>query len=91
MVSAIPDAVLTPHAITEMRRRGIEAHTVNGVLLAPEQRLAVRAGRDVLQSRVVENGKVYLVRLFVDFDRTPPEVVTVYRTSKVDKYWRAGP
>jgi len=32
--------------------------------------------------------KVYLLRVFVDIDREPPEVVTVYRTSKVRKYWR---
>jgi len=30
----------------------------------------------------------YLVRVFVDVDRSPPEVVTVYRTSKVERYWR---
>ena len=30
----------------------------------------------------------YLLRVFVDLDRDPPEVVTAYRTSKVDKYWR---
>ena len=27
-------------------------------------------------------------RVFVDVDRDPPEVVTVYRTSKLEKYWR---
>ena len=31
----------------------------------------------------------YLLRVFVDTDREPPEVVTVYRTSKITKYWRA--
>jgi hypothetical protein len=29
------------------------------------------------------------VRVFVDVDRAPPEVVTAYRTSKLAKYWRA--
>jgi len=28
----------------------------------------------------------YLVRVFVDVDRTPEEVVTAYRTSKIEKY-----
>ena len=28
----------------------------------------------------------YLLRVFVDVDRTPAEVVTVYRTSKIEKY-----
>ena len=30
----------------------------------------------------------YLLRVFVDVDRSPPEVVTVYRTSKMEKYRR---
>jgi hypothetical protein len=40
--------------------------------------------------RVTDVGKVYLVRVFVDVDRQPAEVVTVYRTSKVSKYWRGA-
>lgn len=32
--------------------------------------------------------KTYLIRVVVDVDRAPCEVVTAYRTSKVDKYWR---
>ena len=35
--------------------------------------------------------KRYLVRLFVDVDRAPAEVVTAYRTSKIEKYWRSEP
>ena len=30
----------------------------------------------------------YLVRVVVDVDRNPAEVVTAYRTSKIAKYWR---
>jgi len=29
------------------------------------------------------------LRVFVDVRREPPEVVTAYWTSKVEKYWRA--
>jgi hypothetical protein len=74
-----------------MQRRGISEATVRQVLSAPEQRYRVRAGRDVLQSRITYLDKPYLVRIFVDMDRKPPEVVTVYRTSNIAKYWRAGP
>jgi hypothetical protein len=31
---------------------------------------------------------MYLVRAVVAMDKDPPVVVTVYRTSKVEKYWR---
>ncbi len=50
----------------------------------------VRPGRVVLQSKVLLEppGTVFLLRVFVDVDRRPAEVVTAYRTSKVEKYWR---
>lgn len=82
--------VLTAHAVFEMERRGVSEELVRGVLAAPEQRLPVRPGRDVLQSRVSLGvpGRTYLVRVFVDVDRAPAEVVTAYRTSKIAKYWR---
>ena len=31
--------------------------------------------------------RMYLIRVVVDIDRHPAEVVTVYRTSKIPKYW----
>ncbi|MBW2163127.1 MAG: hypothetical protein JRF43_01390 [Deltaproteobacteria bacterium] len=47
-------------------------------------------GRSVMQSRISMDGteKQYLVRVFVDVDRHPYEVVTAYKTSKIEKYWR---
>jgi hypothetical protein len=80
--------VITPHAAFEMRRRHITAAIVRRVVASPEQRHGVRPGRDVLQSTVDFDGKTYLVRIFVDVDRTPAEVVTVYRTRRIAKYWR---
>ncbi|GAB4255578.1 MAG: hypothetical protein Kow00129_16390 [Thermoleophilia bacterium] len=64
---------------------------VRRVLSALEQRETVRPGRDVLQSRVGFADGTYLVRVFVDVDREPVRIVTVYRTSKIEKYWRTNP
>ena len=61
---------------------------VHSVLRNPEQVAEVRPGRVVLQSVVTMGNQRYLLRVFVDVDRSPPEVVTVYRTSKVERYWR---
>ena len=91
MAEPIPECSISSHAIAEMRRRGINEDIVHRVLAAPEQRDAVRPGRDVLQSRVEFEQKTYLVRVVVDVDRSPPEVVTAYRTSKIGKYWRNEP
>jgi hypothetical protein len=91
MTEPAREYVITPHAIQEMQRRGIDEATVRRVLAEPEQRETVRQGRDVLQSRIEVEAKTYLVRIFVDVDRRPAEVVTAYRTSKIDKYWRTEP
>lgn len=82
--------LLTEHALFEMGRRGITADMVYEVFVSPEQRIDVRPGRVVLQSRISMGTprQPYLLRVFVDVDREPPEVVTVYRTSKISKYWR---
>lgn len=90
MAAPIADYRITPHARFEMQRRGIGEADVERVLAAPEQRYTVRPGRDVLQSRLAISDKTYLVRVFVDLDRIPPEVVTAYRTSQVAKYWGSG-
>ncbi len=91
MAAPIDDYEITEHAAFEMQRRRIEEGVVSDVLATPEQRYEVRPGREVLQSRIAVAGKMYLLRVFVDVDRRPAEVVTVYRTSRVAKYWRAEP
>jgi uncharacterized protein DUF4258 len=85
----ITDYVLTPHAHVELTRRNLSEDTIHAILAQPEQRLEVRPGRVVLQSRVSAGAgsATFLVRVFVDIDRNPAEVVTAYRTSKVAKYW----
>ncbi len=85
------DFRLTDHALREMSRRGIPEETVYEIIESHEQEYEVREGRKVYQARRREGDPpgVYLYRVFVDVDRRPIEVVTVYRTSKVDKYWRA--
>jgi len=89
-VQPITNYRLTEHAKEQMARRQISQDDVAKVLAAPEQIVAVRQGRNVYQSRI-KAGKPpqrYLLRVFIDVDREPPEVVTVYRTSKITKYWR---
>ncbi|MDD2676637.1 MAG: DUF4258 domain-containing protein [Methylacidiphilaceae bacterium] len=88
LAEPISDYVFTAHAIQEMMRRGLDEEVIRKILAKPEQRLSVCLGRDVLQSRQKMEGATYLIRVFVDVDRSPAEVVTAYRTSKIDKYWR---
>jgi len=75
-------AIITEHAAGRVARRQVNEADARAVLEQPE------AVRPVREGRVVAQGMVggYLLRVFVDIDREPPEVVTVYRTSKIDKY-----
>jgi hypothetical protein len=83
-------ATLTGHARWQAARRGIAESTALGVAVSPEQILVVRSGREVRQSLVTfPNGARQLVRVVVDTGGSDMKVVTVYRTSKVAKYWGA--
>ena len=84
------DYVFTPHARFEMARRGLPESGVRQVLSAPGQRVEIRPGRVVYQS-IVEaqgHGGRRLVRIVVDVDRQPAEVVTAYQTSRIVRYWK---
>jgi hypothetical protein len=83
---------LSSHAEWEMVRRGIPLALVEAVAEHPEQRLVDEShpGRWIHQSRLrFEDGKMYLLRVVVDEDEQPPVIITAYRTSKIEKYWRA--
>ena len=89
-VAPITTYRLTDHAQMEMARRQILASDVARALATPEQMEVVRPGRVVYQARGASGTPpaAYLLRVFVDIDRQPPDVVTVYRTSKITKYWK---
>ena len=87
----IVEYVISDHARSEMERRQIGEADVAKVLAMPGQTDTVQEGRAVYQLQV-EMGqppRKYVLRVFVDIDRQPAQVVTVYRTSKIEKYWRA--
>lgn len=86
MTSNLSGAVWTPHALRQAAARGVGEAEVQEVLDSPDRVRDVRPGRVVAQRRVAREGGAYLIRVFVDIDREPFEIVTAYRTSKMDKY-----
>jgi hypothetical protein len=76
------------HAIMETNRRGIACEVVEQVVRDPQQVVTLEIGREVRQS-IDEFGA--LVRVIVDVESDPVVIVTAYRTSKVEKYWRSPP
>ena len=75
------------HALDEMILRGVSRETVELVLSTPEQIVPASNGNLAYQSRILFGRKTFLVRVIVDDKKQPPVVVTLYRTSKIDKYW----
>lgn len=85
------EITISEHASEQSSRRGLSDSTVLEVARAPEQRVVVRPGREIRQSRITmpAEGKLYLVRVVVDIGPQTQTVVTAYRTSRIDKYWSA--
>jgi hypothetical protein len=80
---------LSKHAREEMRRRSIPPDFVDDVLQNPQQVVPQPDGKKAYQSQLdFGGGRVFLLRVIVAEDVSPPLVVTVYRTSKINKYWR---
>jgi hypothetical protein len=80
---------VSEHAREQASRRGLSDAIMLEVARAPEQRVAVRPGREIRQSRITlpAGGKLYLVRVVVDSGAEGETVVTAYRTSRIDRYW----
>ena len=67
-----------------MQLRGIRKSIVKDILTKPDQ-IKEEKGNKIYQS-IVSEGK-YLIRIFVDTDTEPNVVITVYKTSKISKYY----
>lgn len=77
------------HAKEEMVRRSISEQHLITVMNTPQQIVSTRGDLKAYQSIVdFGNGKMFLIRVIVNDNVEPAVVVTVYRTSKIAKYWR---
>lgn len=79
---------ITGHAHFEMKRRGIAKADVLEAIRNPGQVVPSVKGRMIFQSLIGPLRRL-LLRVVVREDVHAYHVVTVYKTSKVDKYWSA--
>jgi hypothetical protein len=71
-----------------MERRQIPLAVVESVLESPDQIVPERGVVSAYQSKLDIGGKIFLVRVLVDDSVDPAVVLTAYRTTKIDRYWR---
>ncbi|MBA4301700.1 MAG: DUF4258 domain-containing protein [Algoriphagus sp.] len=85
------DFDFSTHAVEQMSIRGIPYSQIIQVLNNPHQLIweSEISDIEIYQSKF-ENLKAedYLIRVFVNRIKNPKLVVTVYKTSKVLKYWK---
>ncbi|NDC41316.1 MAG: DUF4258 domain-containing protein [Chitinophagia bacterium] len=74
------------HALEQMTARGITAATVKE-LLDDAAQIVEQNEITIYQALLNEYGKTYLIRIFVNTEKQPPLVITVYKTSKIGKYY----
>jgi hypothetical protein len=82
----------TAHAETSLREREIASQEVDRTLAAPDRRLTSRSGREILVRRYEDEVLHQPMVLCVVVEDRPEEtvVVTVYRSSKLQKYLAGG-
>lgn len=78
--------IYSEHFLQQMQLRNITMKDVEDTINNPEQ-IANEDGLIVYQKRLTENNKLYLLRIFVNEDKQPALAVTVYKTSKINKYF----
>ena len=74
------------HALEQMHLRQISRQTVEKILTKPEQKKR-ETGKTIYQSVVMRSGKIFLIRIFVNHLKNPNLIITVYKTSKIKKYY----
>jgi len=85
------DFVFSKHACEQMSRRGISYETVMKVVSQPDQTIADIDEPTIIiyQSLINEDNQMFLLRVFVNRDKQPNVIVTVYRTTKISKYYES--
>ena len=79
----------TRHLEQNLVRRAIPRELLEDTLANPQQVVPAHGGRKVFQSQFdLGEGKIYLLRAIVSEVGEQATVISVYRTSKVRKYWR---
>jgi hypothetical protein len=83
------DFIFSKHSEEQMQRRGLNRETVIPVIMQPDEILSDDKDLTVAiyQSLIKENDQLFLLRVFVNVDKNPNEIVTLYKTSKISKYY----
>ena len=74
------------HSLLQMNARGISEEVVLSVIQNPNFIFQQDQSTNVYAKLIEEDEKHYLYRVFVNAAKNPQLVITVYKTSKINKY-----
>jgi len=85
------DFVFSKHAEEQLVRRSLNRNIVESVVLNPEQIIEDENDTNITiyQSIIKEYDKLFLYRVFVNTQLLPNVIVTLYRTTKIEKYYES--
>ncbi len=69
-----------------MELRGISMEIATKILQKPNQ-IIKENDKTIFQSIITEDNKSFLIRIFVNNQKVPNLVITIYKTSKISKYY----
>lgn len=81
--------IITDHALFEAVRRGIAEESIISVINNPQQKLPSKKGRVILQNKYFDKAtnKEMLLKVIGTETAEGFTVITVYKTSRISKYW----
>ena len=81
--------ILSKHAKEQLEVRRIDEKLVWQTIEKPQQEIEEGLEKKVYQLMIAnKEGESYLIRVFVNVAKNPKLIMTVYRTSKIQKYWK---
>lgn len=80
--------LLSNHARKQLKERNISLELVAKALSAPEETISADDGRTIFHYRFKEDEKTYILRVIAENIKSDWLIITVYKSSKIEKYWR---
>jgi len=82
--------IFSEHALFEIEFRKIKKEDIEHLIKNPMQKMPAKKNRIIMQSRYYDNkeNKEMLLRVIGEESENEFHVVTVYKSSKIEKYWK---
>ena len=84
--------IFTEHAMFQMQRRKIRKEDVESLIKSSYQKIRTKEGKTIFQNKYFDKivKKEMLLRVIGEETGEGFIVITAYKISKIEKYWKGG-